>query len=315
MIIQILDRISIGADTPLDAFAGFGEVRIYEKTEREELCDRIAEADILILNKVRLDAAAFAAAKKLKLVCVFATGVDNIDLSAARERGVAVCNVPGYSTESVTQFTLAKVLSLSCHLPEYRAYVCSGAYSASGLPNRLEPVYHEIAGKTWGIIGYGNIGRAVGKVAQALGARLLVCKQTPVSDVSCVDADTLCRMSDIITIHCPLNEKTERMIDERRISLMKPGVLLVNEARGAVLDEAAVARAVAEGRIGAFGCDVYAREPFAKDHPYTAIASLPNVCLTPHAAWGSWEARARCAAIIAENIEAYLRGEHKNRAV
>ena len=164
-----------------------------------------------------------------------------------------------------------------------------------------------------GIIGYGNIGRAVGRVAKAFGARVIVYKRNPVQDAELVDINTLCSESDIITVHCPLNEQSRGLINSEKIGLMKPEVILVNEARGAVLDEEAVARAVEEGKIGAFGCDVYSAEPFAEDHPYYRIMNRENVILTPHSAWGSYEARERCIGIIAENIDSYINGKTQNR--
>jgi glycerate dehydrogenase len=253
------------------------------------------------------------AAKCLKLVCVFATGYDNIDIAAARELGIAVCNVPGYSTDSVALFTVATVLSLYAHLPEYSEYVRSGEYTESGVPNRLVPVYHELKGKTWGIVGYGNIGRAVGRVAEAMGASVIACKRTPTDEVRCVDIDTLCRESDIITIHCPLNDGTRGIINKDRIALMKREVVIVNEARGAVVCEEDIAAAIESNRIAAFGCDVYSREPFLKDHPYSRILERKNVLLTPHAAWGAYESRARCISIIADNIHSFFNGKFLNR--
>ena len=313
MKIIILDRASLGDDTPFSALQKFGKVEFYDSSNPEEAIARSRDADVIIINKVKVTRAIMESAPMLKLVCVFATGYDSIDIDAARELGIAVCNVPGYSTDSVTLFTISTVLALCSHLFEYNRFVRSGEYSNSGMPNRLTPVYHDLTGKTWGIIGYGNIGRAVGRVAEALGAQVIVNKRNPVSDATCVDMDTLCRESDIITVHCPLNEGSRGIINEERIALMKPSVILVNEARGAVLDEEAVANAVEAGRIGGFGCDVYSVEPFSQDHPYDRIKCNENVILTPHAAWGSYEARERCINIIAENIEAFTNNKILNR--
>ncbi len=313
MKIVILDRASIGFDTPISVLSRFGEVVCYNSSSPEEAMARSSDADVIVLNKIKVTRELMAAASKLRLVCVFATGYDNIDIEAARERGIAVCNVPGYSTDSVVLFTVSKVLALCSHLFEYDGFVKSGEYTASGVPNRLTPVYHELSGKTWGIIGYGNIGRAVGRVAEALGARVIVNKRTPSDDAVCVDIDTLCCESDIITVHCPLNDQSRALINEHRLSLMKPDVILVNEARGAVLDEAAVAKAIKEKKIAAFGCDVYSTEPFGKDHPYNDIMHMPNVILTPHAAWGSYEARERCINIIADNIDSFISRKILNR--
>jgi glycerate dehydrogenase len=313
MIIKILDRAAIGNDTPLEEFKRFGEVIIYDKTPNDLLIERCSDADILIFNKIKLTKDVISAAKKLKLVCVFATGYDNIDIEAAHEKGIAVCNAPMYSTESVTLYTVATVLSLITKLKEYNDYVRCGAYSASGTPNLLEPVYHEIKGKKWGIIGCGNIGASVARIAVALGAEVLVNKRTPSEEFNTVDVDTLCKDCDIISVHCPLTPETRGLINKNRISKMKDGVVLVNEARGDVLCEKDVAEAVISGKISAFGCDVYSEEPFSESHPYYSIKDLNNVILTPHSAWASYEARCRCVNIIADNIESFLNGKTKNR--
>lgn len=313
MKISVLDRASLGMDTPLEALSELGEVEIFDATAPDEMRERCAESDVIVINKIKVTREVMTAAKHLKLVCVFATGYDNIDITAARELGIAVCNVPGYSTDSVALFTLATTLALYSHLGEYSDYVRSGEYTDSGIPNRLVPVYHELKGKTWGILGYGNIGRAVGKVALAMGANVIAYKRTPSDEVRCVDIETLCRESDIITIHCPLNDGTREIINKERIALMKPDVVIVNEARGAVVCEADIAKAIETGRIGAFGCDVYSREPFEKEHPYFRIKDRKNVLLTPHAAWGAYEARARCISIISDNIRSFLAGKSLNR--
>lgn len=315
MKIIILDRIAMGLDTSFDELYKLGEVTVYDSTSPEELLKRSIDADVLVFNKVKITREAIENSKKLKLLCVFATGYDNIDLEAAKEHNIAVCNVPGYSTESVTLFTVATVTALASKLFEYSDFVRCGEYSESNSANRLTPVYHEISGKTWGIIGCGNIGTSVANVAKALGAKVIVNKRTPVSDFECVDIDTLCRESDVITIHCPLNDSTRSLINKERISIMKKSVILVNEARGAVLSEKDVAEALLEGRIAGFGADVYSEEPFRSSHPFYAIKNLPNVILTPHAAWGSYEARSRCVAIISENIKSFFDNKVKNRIV
>ncbi len=313
MKIVILDRASLGSDTPVEKLRQFGELTIYDNTAPDEICDRMSEADVIIINKIKITKDVLSSAKKLKLICVFATGYDNIDVKAAVAHGVAVCNVPGYSSDSVALFTAAKVTALYTHLFEYRNFVSSGKYTESGISNRLVPVYHEIAGKTWGIIGYGGIGKAVARIAEGFGAKILVNKRVPVSEVSCVDIDTLCRESDIITIHCPLNEETRGLISAEKIALMKNSVVIVNEARGAVVVESDIRDAVLSGRIGGYGCDVYTTEPFPKDHPYSGIMNLKNVIFTPHAAWGAYEARERCLDIIIENIKSFFSGKTLNR--
>ena len=313
MKIKVLDKASLGEDTPLEALYDIGEVEVFDKTSADEIIDRLADADVIVLNKIKITREVIKSSQNLKLICVFATGYDNIDIVAAKEYGVAVCNVPGYSTDSVALFTMATVLSLSANLTAYNKYVRSGEYTKSGVPNKLTPVYHEISGKTWGIVGYGNIGRAVGKIAEAMGARVIVNKRTPDPSCNCVDIDTLCKESDIITLHCPLNDGTRAIINKDRIALMKDNVILVNEARGAVVNESDVAEAVENGKIAAFGCDVYSIEPFGEDHPYQRIKTMDNVLLTPHAAWGAYEARERCINIIAGNIQSFMVGKHQNR--
>ena len=314
MRITILDKASLGLDTPLESLEALGELIAYDATPSELVADRAAKSDVIIINKVKITREVlFAAKDRLRLVCVFATGYDNVDVEAAKEYGVAVCNVPGYSTESVALYTVTTALSLFTHLTEYRRYVTDGSYTRSGVPNKLTPVYHEMGGKTWGIIGLGNIGRAVARVAKALGAEVIAYKRTPVEDVECVGLDELCRRSDVISVHCPLTDDTRGMINKERISLMKDGVVLVNEARGAVLNEKDVADAVLSGKIGGFGCDVYSKEPFDQTHPYNKIMALDNVILTPHAAWGSYESRKRCTEIIAQNITAFYDNKFLNR--
>ncbi len=313
MDIVVLDKIAMGADTPVSLLAEIGSLTVYDSTSAAELCERIKNADVIVTNKVKITREAILSSEKLKLICVFATGFDNIDVLCARERGVAVCNVPAYSTDSVTLCTVASVLALYTRLYEYNSYVRSGEYSESEYANKLTPVYHEMRGKVWGIVGLGNIGKSVAAVAKALGARVIANKRTPECDYECVDINTLCSMSDIITIHCPLNDSTRHLINRERIALMKKSVIIVNEARGLVTDEGAVAAAILSGDIAAFGSDVYSLEPFPKEHPFYKIKNLGNVLLTPHCAWAAYEARERCIKIIGENIVAFFDGQIKNR--
>ena len=313
MKIVVLDKKTLGEDTPLSVLYTIGDVSVYDSTAPDELPSRCADAEILVLNKVKITRETMLSAKALKLICVFATGYDNIDISAAREFGIAVANVPGYSSDSVALFTVSTVLALVTHLFEYSEFVKCGEYQRLGTPNRLTPIYHEIKGKKWGVIGYGGIGKAVARVAEALGAEVLVNKRVPTNEARCVDIDTLCRECDIITVHCPLNDSTRSLINAEKIALMKEGVILVNEARGAVLNESDVRDAVLSGKIAGFGSDVYSVEPFPNDHPFCDIMHLDNVVLTPHAAWGAYEARERCINIILDNIKAFVRGEIKNR--
>jgi glycerate dehydrogenase len=313
MKIVILDSGTLGADIDLEPIKALGDVTEHKFTAPDEVAERLADAEVAVLNKVKLNEGNLAGAKKLRLICVAATGYDNIDIDFCRANGIAVCNVPGYSTDSVAQLSVSMALSLVTHLDEFRAFVHSGEYSRSGSANRLEPVYHEIAGQTWGVVGGGGIGSKVAEIAKALGCRVLLCRRKPEDRYEAADIDRICREFDIISLHVPLTDETRGMISRERIDSMKDGVVIVNTARGAVCDEEAIADAVISGKIGALGCDVYSKEPFGEDHPFSAILDRPNVCLTPHMAWGSYEARQRCVRRMAENITEFYKGNDHNR--
>lgn len=313
MKITVLDRSAMGMDLPLDALERFGEVVVFDSTPSDSVKERISDSDIVVLNKVKITEEIINDSSSLKLICVFATGFDNIDVKAAQKAGVAVCNVPGYSTDSVVLFTMANVLALFSRLREYNNFVTSGEYTMSGVPNKLTPVFHELSGKVWGIVGLGNIGKAVAKVAEAMGAKVIAYKRTPVEEYECVDIDELCHRSDIITLHCPLNDGTRSIINKKRISMMKDSVIIVNEARGAVVNEEDIRDAIISKRIAAYGSDVYSIEPFDENHPFNVIKDKNNVLLTPHAAWGAYEARVRCLEIICDNISAFINNKTLNR--
>lgn len=316
MNITFLDAATLGTDV-MDwipkLFEPIGSVTVYQSTTKDEFADHVKDADVLILNKLKMTAENLPLANALKLICVAATGYDNIDLTYCREHGIAVCNVVGYSTQCVSQVTIGMALSLLTHLSEYRQYVASGEYTKKGIANCLFPVYHEIAGKTWGIVGFGNIGRQVGKVAQAMGCRVLVNKRTPVEGWECVDFDTICKESDILSFHVPLSDSTRGLLDRDHIAMMKSDALIINVARGAVIDEAALAEAILDGRIGGIGVDVYSAEPMPLSHPLQEVKDMPNVLLTPHMAWGGYETRVRVLKEIASNITAYLNREKRCR--
>ncbi len=313
MKIVFLDTLALGEDMDLGLFASLGELKLYEGSSAEEAGERIADCDVVITNKVKLNEKNLSSAKNLKLICVTATGYDNIDIKYAREHGIGVCNVVGYSSASVAQVTVGMVLSLVNRENEYRMSVSSGEYSCRGVANILTPVYHEIEGMTWGIIGYGNIGKRVADVARALGCGVLVNRRHSAPGEENTDIDTLCRECDIITLHTPLNVETRGLIDSKRISMMRDGVILVNVARGAVTDEYAVAEAVKSGKIGGFACDVYSTEPFSEEHPFYSLRNESNVIMTPHMAWGAREARLRLCNEVKKNIISYFDGEIRNR--
>ena len=313
MKIVFLDALTLGEDIDLSNFSSLGEVLIYPSSTNEEIIERTRDCDVAITNKLKLNENNLSNAKNLKLICVTATGFDNIDIEYAKSRKIGVCNVVGYSTNNVAQITVGMVLDLINKTNVYQESVNSGAYTERGVANILAPTYHEIAGKTWGIIGFGNIGKKIAMIAKALDCEVLVNKRTPVSDYECVDIDTLCEKCDIITIHTPLNDSTRGIINSEKIAKMKDGVILINVARGAVTDENAIAQAIKNGKFGGFGCDVYSVEPFGVSHPYYEIKGNKNVILTPHMAWGSYEARVRLCEEVKKNIIAYFEGIKRNR--
>mgnify|MGYP002647393414 CR=1 FL=1 len=309
----IIDSETLGEGLDFSCLEKFGSVSVYTGIQPEKLPDVIKDAEIIIVNKIKLNESNLKYAKKLKLICEFATGYDNIDIEYCKMAGIAVTNVKGYSTYSVAQLTVTMALHLVSHIPEYTRYVQSGEYTRSGVQNLLTPVYHELYGKTWGIVGLGNIGKQVAKCAQSLGCNILAFKRTPTDEYTCTDIDTLCKKSDIISIHTPLTDETRGLISKQRIALMKNDAIVINVARGAVADEQALSDAIMQSKLGGIGIDVYSTEPFPSDHPYAKIASYDNVCLTPHMAWGAYEARVRCLSEIVQNIDSFMQDGLRNR--
>ena len=313
MKIVVLDAATLGGDLDLSPLYELGEVIAYPGTPVNEIPERIADADVIISNKLKLNRDNLGEAQNLKLICVCATGFDCIDVEFCREKGIGLCNVPGYSTESVSQLTLTMALALIGHLGEYRRHVHTGAYTHGGVANCLTPVWHEIAGKTWGVIGGGNIGQRVAGLAEAFGCKVLMCRRKEDPKFETVDVDTLCANADIISVHTPLNEETRNLVGEKQIALMKKDAIFINVARGLVADEEALTRAIEEDRLGGLGVDVFSVEPFGVDHPYTRILDRDNVILTPHTAWGASETRNRCLRIVADNIKVWNEGGKQNR--
>lgn len=313
MKICILDAKTLGDDLDLSLLSGAGEVFIYDNTATENVAERIKDADVVVVNKIKLNETNLGFAKNLKLICITATGYDNVDIKYCKENNIGVCNIEGYSTHSVAQVTLAMAMSLMTHLSEYSSYVTSGKYTESGVANYLKPVYHEFFGKTWGVIGLGNIGRQVAKVAKALGCRVICHKRTPDAEYETVTLPELLKTSDIISIHVPLTDETKNMIDISQIEMMKANAILINVARGAVCNEKALCDAIKAKKIAALGIDVYSKEPFDNKSPYSEIMHFDNVCLLPHMAWGAYESRQRCIEEVLKNITAFFSGEIRNR--
>ena len=316
MKIVILDKMTLGDDIDLSPLYKLNaEIDIFDSTKPDEVEERIINADVVIVNKIKLGENNLSAASKLKLICVAATGYDNIDLNFCASHNISLCNVPGYSTESVAQLTVGMALYLVMHLDDYRGFVNSGEYTNSGIANRLVPVYHEMSSLTWGVVGGGAIGKRVADIASTLGCNVLMCRRKKDETYKNATIDEICKNSDIISLHVPLNESTYNIINKERIDEMKDGAVFINVARGNVADEAALAEAVKSGKLGGLGIDVYSKEPFPEDHPYHDIMNMKNVCLTPHMAWGAAEARNRCLSIVAENIRLFFEGKAVNKII
>lgn len=309
MKIVFLDRASVG-DASLKALEELGELVCYDRTAPNERAERIADAEIIITNKVRIDRPEMEAAPRLKMICIAATGMNNVDLQAAEERGIAVKNVAGYSTESVVQSTFAHLLNLASKLPYFDERVKSGAYSRSGLFTDMGRSFRELYGKRMGIIGLGTIGRRVAAVAEAFGMEVVYYATSGKAHddyFRAVSLDELLTTSDVVSIHAPLNERTAGLISQEELRRMKYTALLLNAGRGGIINEADLAEALNEGWIAGAGLDVYQTEPLPADSPLLTVKDSEKLSLTPHTAWASAEARARLIAGIARNIESLIK--------
>ncbi|MBQ2257406.1 MAG: D-2-hydroxyacid dehydrogenase [Lachnospiraceae bacterium] len=315
MKLVVLEKESLGTDLDITYFNEFGEVDYYDRTVYDEIADRIADADIVIANKVPLNESTLSGAKNLKIICETATGYNNVDLDYCKARGIRVTNVVGYSTPIVAQHTFAMALYLLEKLPVYDTYVKNGDYAKSPIFTCFEPFFTELEGKTWGIIGLGNIGRKVAEIAKVFGCRVIFYSASgnnTTSDYERVDFDTLLAESDILSLHCPLTDRTQNIINAEALAKMKKTAILINVARGPVVDEQALYDALMSGQIAAAGLDVLVKEPIAADNPLAKIQDSTKLLITPHMAWGSHEARERCAREVYKNIQSFLAGEERN---
>ena len=305
MKIAFLDAATMG-DVSFDPIASLGDFVAYECSTPEEARERVKELDIVIVNKVLVDKELIDAAENLKLICVSATGVNNIDVDYAASKGIPVRNVAGYSTDSVAQSTFMHILSLVGGSPYFDNSVKSGAYSRSGMFTDPHWNWRELAGKTIGIIGLGYIGRKVAMIAEAFGMDVCYFSTSGTGhckDYPCLSLEELLIKSDVVSIHAPLNERTNGLIGSKELSLMKPSAILVNMGRGAIVDEAALACAIDDGVIAGAGMDVFVLEPIPENHPYLLMHHPERMSLAPHVAWGSVEARTRLVSMIADNIK------------
>ncbi len=315
MKIVFLEADTLGKDVELSQFDKLGEVIKYPASEPELNAQRIKEADIIVLNKVPVNSANLEGAKNLKLVCITATGTNIVDFNYTNGRGLTVTNVKGYSTQSVIQHTFALFFYLYEKLSYYDRFVKSGEYIRSDVFSHFTVKFHELAGKTWGIIGLGEIGRGVAEAAKIFGCRIIYYSTSGRNsnpDYEQVDLDTLLAQSDVISIHAPLNASTQDLIGEKELRKMKKNAILLNLGRGPIINEQALAKALKEDRIGGAGLDVLTEEPMAAANPLIEIQDSTKLIITPHIAWATVEARQRVSDEVYKNIEAYLRGEERN---
>ena len=302
----------VGNGITLDFLQEFGQVTVYDLTSPEQLAGRIADADAVICNKTPITAEAMAAAPNLKYVGLFATGYNNVDTAYAAAHGIAVCNVPGYSTEAVAQHTLALLLALVDRVGEYNQTVADGDWIKSRTFTYFPIPLTELSGKTMGIVGYGAIGRRVADMAKAFGMRVLVVGRRPIADptVEQVPLAEMLERADVVSLHCPLNEDSKGMMDAAAFARMKKGAIFLNTARGPLVDEAALRAALDSGHLLGAGVDVLCTEPMTADCP---LFGAPNCYITPHIAWAGVETRRRLMGIVADNLRAFAKGAPINR--
>jgi glycerate dehydrogenase len=307
MKIIFLDTLTFG-DTSLEAFNALGDVTSYPTTSSDETLERVCEADVIVTNKVVINDAMMEASPNLKLICVAATGMNNIDHEAAQRRGIAVKNVVGYSTDAVVQHTFSILFYLMGHSRYYDEYVKSGAWQKEAVFTHIGPSFSELRGKTWGIIGLGEIGRNVATAARAFGANVVYYSTSGKNDTSDFEKTTLSRLiekSDIISIHAPLNKSTENLISHSELLQMKDGAVLLNLGRGGIVDEDALS-VIIDVKPIFVGLDVLVKEPMKMSHPLLNIKHSERLYITPHIAWTSVEARERLIAATVENIKTFV---------
>ena len=316
MRILITDCASLtsGGDLSLEPLKKYGEITEYGNISRAELLKEVVNKDIVLCNKTVIDSEVINAAPNLKYIGVFATGYNNIDITLAKQRGIAVCNAGSYSTNAVAQQVIAYILLHYTNIPRYNEFVKEGGWKRSPVFSPLVFPTDEVAGKTLGIIGYGNIGKAVEKAAAGLNMNVLVCTRTVRENgvTRFTDFDTLLKNSDIITLHCPLNKQSENMMNEEAFSKCKRGAFFINTSRGGTVDETALLNALKSGRLSGAAIDVLKEEPMSED---CVLADAPNIIIMPHTAWAPLSTRRRLLSITCENIDSFLNGKSKNRII
>lgn len=317
MKICVLDAKTLGDDIDLGPIKQLGEVTVYDLTQPHEVAERVKDADVVITNKVRLHEENLKEAKGLKLIALFATGFNHIDLDYMKAREIGVVNVPGYSTKSVAQHTFALLFNLLEQLAFYDDYVKTKQYATSETFGYIAKPFYEIADKTWGIIGMGAIGKEVAKIAEAFGVHIIYYSTSGHNNHAgyrCVDLETLLEESDIISIHAPLNEKTHHLIGYKEIAKMKKSAILMNLGRGGIIEEQGLAKALKEHLIRGAALDVLSIEPIEVDNPLYGVEPSKWI-VTPHIAWASVEARRNLIEEVVKNMKAFFAGEVRHRIV
>lgn len=315
MKIVILERNSVGLDISVEEIEKLGETTTYPNTTEADVREKIRDAEIIVANKAPLSRAVLEQAPKVKLICEFATGYDNVDIAYCRERGIRVANVVNYSTDAVAQHTFALCFYVLEKLRHYDDYVKSGTYAAQDRFSNFDLPFTELAGKTWGIVGMGNIGKKVAGIAKAFGCQVIFYSASGSStctEYERVELKELLSRSDFLSLHCPLSDKTRDLINEEALRKMKKNAILINVARGPVVNDAALYQALTEGWIAGAGLDVTSTEPMKPSNPLSRIMDSSRLIITPHLAWASTEARYRCVSETCKNIEAFLKGENRN---
>lgn len=315
MKLVLLERNSLGDDVNLRQFEKLGELVMYDQCTPEEIPERAKDADILIVNKMPMNEQTLKDAANLKMIALTSTGYNIVDKAYTDSRGIAVANVGGYSTDSVAQHTFALVLYLLGQLNYYDTYVKSGEYVKSDIFCHIDRRIIELTGKTWGIIGLGAIGKRVARIAEAFGCHVIYYStsgKNQSSEYPSVSLDELLRCSDIVSIHAPLNEATENLMNTERFRQMKREAILINVARGPIVNERDLVDALNEGLIGGAGLDVISVEPMQAGNPLLEIQDSTKLIVTPHIAWATREARCRLMDEVYLNVEAFLRGEKRN---
>lgn len=316
MKIVILERHSVGQDVSVDSIVNLGDVTVYNNTVSEdEVIERIKEAEVVVANKSPLSGKVLANAKNLKLICELATGFDNVDINYCKENGILVSNVRNYSTDTVAQHTFALLFYVQEKMRHYDDFVKNGDYERSGRFSNFDLPFNEIAGKTWGIIGMGNIGRKVANIATAFGCKVIfhsLTGKSSVTEYEQVSFDELLEKSDILSLHCPLSDLSRGLINYEALKKMKNTAYLINVARGPVVVDEDLVKALEEGLIAGAGLDVTGTEPMKSSNPLSKYMDSDKLIITPHLAWASVEARNRCVSEVAENIKAYQNGNRRN---